>query len=107
MALIFGICRIILPLMKSNRRAQTEVDKFGRIVVPKSLRSELGLVPGKTVRFTKVKDGILLSLRSEEPLVVNRQGVLVCTSESEGDMNEALEELRNERLEALWSRNRK
>ncbi len=88
-----------------NRAAQTEVDKFGRIVVPKSLRSELGLVPGKTVRFTKVKDGILLSLRSNEPLVVNREGVLVCTSESEGNMNDSLKEVREERLEALGFRN--
>jgi len=39
--------------------AQTQVDRFGRIVIPADMRRELGLQPGASVTLRITEDGAL------------------------------------------------
>lgn len=77
------------------------VDRFGRVLIAKALRRRLGLEPGDALELA-VEGGrlVLTPLRAEPPLV--REGrVLVAASAASGGLEEALERLREERLEGL------
>jgi AbrB family looped-hinge helix DNA binding protein len=86
---------------------RTTVDRFGRVVVPKSMRDRLGLRAGSAIEIEEV-DG-QLSLRAADdvsPLTV-KEGVLVFTGEAVGDLEAAVasdRQARASRLAGLPSR---
>jgi AbrB family looped-hinge helix DNA binding protein len=54
------------------------LDRFGRIVIPKSLRDGLGLGPGAVLEIEeKNDDSLLLRARRPDPAKQNRQGRLL------------------------------
>lgn len=61
---------------------RTTIDSVGRIVVPKSLRDELGLVAGSTVDISRYGSGLQLLPAGRSARLVDESGVLVIT----GDM---------------------
>lgn len=82
----------------------TTVDKFGRVVIPKRLRSRLGLDEGAAVAIEEHADGLLLrAADAQNPLVRARDGLLVfrCRLEkgaTDRDVLRAVTKSRHERM---------
>jgi AbrB family looped-hinge helix DNA binding protein len=76
---------------------EATLDKFGRIVIPKRVREELGLDPGTVLDIEGGKGRIVLSPRRTEPDLVREDGVLVFTGEAVGDLEAAGEAHRRRR----------
>ena len=60
---------------------ETTIDAAGRIVVPKKLRDELGLVAGSTVDISRYGAGLQLVPGGRTARLVEREGVLVATGD--------------------------
>ena len=58
---------------------ELQVDKSGRIVLPKPLRQRLGLKAGSKFEATEAAEGLLLKPVSSRPSLVKRNGLLVHT----------------------------
>lgn len=81
----------------------TKVDRFGRVVLPKAVRDELGLEPGTPLTVREEGSRIVLEA-SRDPasgLVRTSDGVLVWEGESASDLEDAVRRLRRERLGRL------
>ena len=61
------------------------VDSVGRVVVPKPLRDALGLVPGSTVDISRYGEGLHLVPGGRTARLVEEDGVMVVTGETEID----------------------
>jgi AbrB family looped-hinge helix DNA binding protein len=83
---------------------EATVDRFGRIVIPKRVRDELGLGAGSVLEIEECDERIVLSVRRDEPDLVRVNGVLVYTGEATGDLEEAVEAQRRGRSRhaAAW-----
>ncbi len=80
------------------------LDRFGRVLIPKKIRERLGLQPEDVLEL-EVEDGRLVLLPQRTPPPLRRKGrVLVVGSKATGqqrDLIQALEQLREERLQEL------
>ena len=77
------------------------LDKFGRIVIPKQVRDDLGLSPGSVLKLEeRDEESVLKPVAERSPLVL-KDGVLVFAGEVEGDLEAALQRDRNERSRKL------
>jgi AbrB family looped-hinge helix DNA binding protein len=85
---------------------QATLDKFGRIVIPKRVRDDLGLEPGSVLKVEEQGDDILLKLVGEDPEAALewKEGVLVFTGEPLADLTNVVERDREERLARLAGR---
>ncbi len=77
---------------------ETTLDKFGRIVIPKRVRDDLGLKPGAVLQIEQADQKILMEPVNEGPQVVVKDGVLVFTGTATGDIVGAIQLHRQERL---------
>ncbi len=59
---------------------EVTIDAGGRIVVPKSLRDALGLVPGSTVDVSAYGRGLMVVPGGRSAVLVETDGVMVATS---------------------------
>ncbi len=80
---------------------QASVDKFGRIIIPKSIRKHLGLRAGSVLDIEQLDHKILLKIHDEEPRLKKECGFLVFVGKPIGDLDGALGKLREDRLEDL------
>lgn len=82
------------------------LDKFGRVVIPRRVRDQLGLGPGTVLEVETHDEDIVLRPRRAEPDLVEEDGVLVFTGEPTGDLEAAVEEQRAARSVhlAAWKR---
>ncbi len=85
--------------------ATATVDRFGRVVIPKPVRDELGLDPGTVLEIEPAAHGVVLRVRREERDLVRENGVLVFTGKAVGDLEAAVERQRRQRARdaAAWS----
>jgi len=80
---------------------EATLDKFGRIVIPKQVRDDLGLSPGAVLRVEEAGEGIVLKpVPGQSPLIVE-DGVLVFTGEVAGDLERVVQWDREERAKKL------
>lgn len=85
---------------------EVTLDRFGRVVIPKAIRDQLGLGPGAVLELEEgERDGIVLRPRRPEPDLVEEHGVLVFTGEPTADLVSAIERHRENRSRELaaWS----
>jgi AbrB family looped-hinge helix DNA binding protein len=82
---------------------ETRIDEFGRVVIPKGIRSRLGLERGTRLEIDEQDGSIVLRPEREKPPVAVRQGVLVFTGAAAGDVDRTLERHRDERLRSFAS----
>jgi AbrB family looped-hinge helix DNA binding protein len=86
---------------------KTTLDKFGRVVIPKEIRDNLGLKAGEVLQVEGFEDEVILRpLREEVPLHV-KEGVLVFSGTATGNIIEAVRFHRKERLKKVASRRKK
>lgn len=83
---------------------EATLDRFGRIVIPKQVREDLGLDPGSVLVIEAKGDRIVLGVRRDEPDLVREDGVLVYTGEAVGDLDQAVDAQRRARSRdaAAW-----
>jgi len=54
------------------------IDKFGRIILPKSLRVMLGLTPGKEINIEVTDEGFIATpVVTTKPILVEKDGFLI------------------------------
>jgi AbrB family looped-hinge helix DNA binding protein len=80
---------------------ETILDRFGRVVIPKAVRKDIGLEPGAVLRVEKEDGKILLEPLTGEPRLVEKRGVLVFTGTATGDLEGAVENQRKERTRTI------
>ncbi|MBI3292898.1 MAG: AbrB/MazE/SpoVT family DNA-binding domain-containing protein [Elusimicrobia bacterium] len=83
---------------------ETTLDKFGRVVIPKEVRDDLGLQPGAVLLVEEHPHEILLRPVQGEPQVIVKDGILVFTGHPTGHIADALHAHREERLKRLSPR---
>lgn len=79
---------------------ETTIDKFGRIVIPKSVRESFNLMPGEHLIIEIYKEGILLKPITGETRVISEEGLLVLdgTVPDNVDTKDLIVKSRKERL---------
>ncbi len=80
---------------------ETMIDRFGRVLIPKRVRDDLGLRPGTTLKIEESGGAISLSPLTEEVVLADEDGVLVFTGRLSGDVGVALADMREQRLDTL------
>ncbi len=86
---------------------ETTLDKFGRIVLPKEVRDDLGLKAGEVLRVEEREDEIVLKPLQKESSLTIKDGVLVFLATPTGDITRAIATQRAERLHHLKGRLKK
>jgi AbrB family looped-hinge helix DNA binding protein len=86
---------------------ETTLDRFGRVVIPKRVRDDLGLKPGAVLQIEQADQRILMEPVHEGPHVVVKNGVLVFSGTATGDIVGAIQGNRQARLEKIGSGARK
>ena len=80
---------------------ETTLDRFGRIIIPKNVREDMGLEAGAIFQVEKQGEKIVLQPVQGEPQVVEKKGILVFTGRAVGDVGSALHEHRRSRLKKV------
>ena len=80
---------------------ETTLDKFGRIVIPKKVRDDLNLEAGSQMSIEKTGQAIILKAIQGEPNLHWKDGVLVFSGVSIGDIGGALDKHRKERAKEI------
>lgn len=76
------------------------IDKAGRVVIPKQVRDELGLVAGTELNLEQEGDKLTLATLPRKSRMYRKNGVLVFRGEGTltvEDVNRVVEEMREER----------
>ena len=69
---------------------RTTVDRFGRVVVPKSMRERLGMRAGTEIEIEEVQGQLSLRVVEDRSPLIMKEGVLVFTGEATGDLEAAV-----------------
>jgi AbrB family looped-hinge helix DNA binding protein len=85
-----------------NEVIQVSVDQAGRIRLPKTIRTRLGLTAGAKVEFDiRPDEEIRVRAAHESPITVDKDGVLVVRAEALGEFSDAVELMREAHLAQL------
>jgi AbrB family looped-hinge helix DNA binding protein len=77
---------------------EVTLDKFGRVVIPKAVREQLGLGPGTVLEIhVDDEEGIILRPRRVVPDLAEEHEVLVFAGEPTADLERAVERHRQNR----------
>lgn len=85
---------------------ETNLDRFGRVILPKKVRDKLGLKPGAVLEVQEQGGDVLLKPVQEEPCLLEKEGVLVFGGKAAGDLAEAVQSHRRERLKRIMQADR-
>lgn len=80
---------------------ETTLDRFGRVIIPKNVRDDMGLEAGAVLQIEKQGEKIVLQPLQGEPQLVEKNGILVFTGAAVGDVSSALHEHRRGRLKKI------
>ena len=79
-----------------------KIDEFGRVLIPKRIRDHLGLTPGITIKLEEKGDEqLVMRVIHEKSALVVSDGVLVFCGSALADIDDAINELRDERQHKL------
>ncbi|ANM30613.1 hypothetical protein ABI59_15075 [Acidobacteria bacterium Mor1] len=82
-------------------KQETTIDRFGRVLIPKSVRDALALEPGSVLTLEELRDGLVLRLRDESPTFEVREGVLVYGGELIESPGDPVQRDRDDRIESF------
>jgi len=80
---------------------RTTLDKFGRIVIPKKIRKDLGIQAGTEVIVEERGQVIYVKPVQDVPPLVVKEGILVYRGHAEGDLTRAVAAEREKRIGKL------
>ena len=80
---------------------ETTLHRFGRIIIPKDVRDDMGLEPGAVLQIEKEGEKIVLQPVQGEPKIKEKEGILVFTGKAVGDVEGALHEHRKRRMKRM------
>lgn len=80
-----------------------QVDRLGRIVIPQKLRKMFGLSPGTRLQLRVVGSTLALEPIRSTPSMVETGGFLVHQGDADGSLVDAVQDLRQERIDDLVS----
>lgn len=82
------------------------IDKAGRLVLPKPIRSELGITPETLLELVRCADGVLLRRVLERPSMQQLDGLWVHqgTCAANTDWAAVIDRVRDERVDGAWPR---
>lgn len=80
---------------------KTTLDKFGRVLIPKKMRVNLGLTPGCDLKIEEHDTEITLHPIIEESILVNKEGVMVAKCDAVEPIEGFEKRVRNQRLRKL------
>lgn len=80
---------------------ETNLDRFGRVIIPKKVREKLGLRPGAVLEVQQHGGDVLLKPVQEEPRLLEKDGVLVFRGKALGELTESVRSHRRERLQRI------
>ena len=83
--------------------AIVEIDKAGRIVIPKRFRDELGLRPGTQLHLARLGELLQLAATANEPEVIFENGVPLIVPSGQHRSQIVTTEMVNELLDAGWN----
>ncbi len=81
------------------------IDKAGRLVLPKTVRSQLGITPETALELVQSADGILLGRVAERPAMQQVDGLWVHqgTPAANADWAAVIDRRRDERADSAWA----
>ncbi|MCL5028871.1 MAG: AbrB/MazE/SpoVT family DNA-binding domain-containing protein [Bacteroidetes bacterium] len=79
----------------------TTLDKFGRVIIPKKFREQLGINSKSTLNISEDGKRIVIELVQEKKPVVDRNGILVFTGNLENKKSDLIKSDRNKRMHKL------
>ena len=82
---------------------QTSIDKFGRVVIPKSVRDHLGLKTGSVLYVEESNHDIVLKAADHMPQIKVKEGVAVYMAHAVDDIESVIQDERDKRLKDLGS----
>ena len=80
---------------------KTTLDKFGRVLIPKKIRVNLGLTPGCDLKIEEHDTEITLYPVTEESILVNKEGVMVAKCDAIEQIEGFEKKVRVQRLKKL------
>ena len=84
---------------------QVHVDKAGRLVLPKTIRQQLGITPDTTLELVPSTDGVLLRRVADVPSMRLVDGLWVHQGAAQPnvDWNRIVDSVRDERDASAWN----
>ncbi len=80
---------------------ETQIDKFGRIVIPKSVRDHLGLKTGSVLYIEEHNLNIILKVAERASAIKIKGGIAIYMGQAIDDIESAMDDERNNRLDKL------
>ena len=80
---------------------ETTLDRFGRVVIPKKVRSRLGVEAGTVFEIEESDGEIHLKPILETPVIVEKGGILVHRGRPAGSIEDAVNRDREDRIRKI------
>lgn len=80
---------------------QAQIDKFGRVVIPKVIRDHLGIANGSILIIEERNQDIVLTLVNNTPKIKVDGGVTVYTAQATDNLEMSVQNEREQRLKRL------
>ena len=84
-----------------DNRHKSKIDKFGRVVIPKRIRNNLGLYPNMELDIIEGMGSVTIHPKPEEPFIVNKGGVLVVRAKLTGSVEDFIGKDRRDRVKHI------
>jgi len=92
---------MILSMKEMKEKFKTTIDRFGRVVIPKKIRDDLGLTPKVELEIKEGSNGIVFHPKLEDSFIINKKGVLVVRTKATEPIEYFLEKDRRNRIKHI------
>lgn len=82
-------------------KIKTRIDRFGRIVIPKKIRSDFGLKSNSEVILEAGENGIIVYPKTQLPFIIDKDGIIVVCSEPTETFTDFLKKEREDRIRKI------